>query len=40
MSEDIEVIDKDYPDNQIADIDLEVNSDLINTRGEGDELAD
>lgn len=31
------VIDKEYPDNQTAEIDKEINGDLVNTRGEEDE---
>lgn len=31
------VINHDYPDNQAAEVDEEINSDLIDTRGEDDE---
>lgn len=33
------ITDKDYPDNQTAEVDLSINSDLIDTRGEDDEPA-
>lgn len=32
----IEVLDTDYKNDCIADIDLEINSDLVDTRGEDD----
>lgn len=35
-----EVTDPNYPDNQTAEVDLTINADLVDTRGEGDENAD
>lgn len=34
------VIDKEYPDNQAAVIDEQINADLVDTRGEEDEEAE
>lgn len=40
MSDEIkEVTDTEYPDNQTAEIDLTINSDLVDTRGKDDENA-
>lgn len=36
MNEDIEVVDKEYPTNNDAIVDLDINTDLVNTRSVDD----